>query len=72
MNKLTFALALAGAGLSASGPVAGSGQGQPFRVGARMPDAAEMLWPGAVHLEGFLGARVAANAANRWRRLRID
>jgi DUF1680 family protein len=37
----------------------------PFRVPAKLPDAAEVLSPGAVRLEGFLGERVALNARNR-------
>ncbi len=37
----------------------------PFKVPARVPDVAEMLSPSAVHIEGWLGARVAANEANR-------
>ena len=37
----------------------------PFKVAAKLPDAAEMLSPSAVHLDGWLGARVQANEANR-------
>jgi DUF1680 family protein len=42
----------------------------PFRTPAQMPDAAELLSPAAVQLDGFLGARVAANAKNRL--LKVD
>jgi DUF1680 family protein/inosine-uridine nucleoside N-ribohydrolase len=37
----------------------------PDRVPARLPDLAEMLSPAAIHLDGWLGARVLANATNR-------
>jgi uncharacterized protein len=37
----------------------------PGKVSSRLPDAAEMLSPSAVHLEGFLGDRVTLNAKNR-------
>ena len=37
----------------------------PFRVPAKMPDAAEMLSPSAVALEGWLGGRVQASASQR-------
>ncbi|HWH68934.1 MAG TPA: beta-L-arabinofuranosidase domain-containing protein, partial [Candidatus Sulfotelmatobacter sp.] len=36
-----------------------------FRVPAGMPDAAQILSPAAIQLDGWLGARVRANAANR-------
>jgi len=36
----------------------------PFKVPAKLPDAAEMLSPSAVRIDGWLGARVAANEAN--------
>jgi hypothetical protein len=47
--------------------MAGTAGGQPldFRVPARMPDAVELLAPGEVRLDGWLGARVLANATNR-------
>ena len=42
----------------------------PFRVGAKMPEAAEVLSPAAVRLEGWLGARIEANEKNRL--LKVD
>ena len=38
---------------------------QPFRVPAKWPDAAEVLSPSAVHIDGWLGARLAVNEKNR-------
>lgn len=38
---------------------------RPFLVSARTPDAAEVLSPSQVHLDGWLGARLAANEKNR-------
>ena len=37
----------------------------PYRVPAKLPDQAETLSPSAIHLEGWLGARVLANETNR-------
>jgi DUF1680 family protein len=37
----------------------------PFRAEAGLKDAAEALPPSAVHLDGWLGARITANATNR-------
>ena len=37
----------------------------PFKVPARLPDVAELLPPSAVHLDGWLGARLAGNERNR-------
>ena len=37
----------------------------PFKVPSKLPDVAEMLSPSAVHIQGWLGARVAANEVNR-------
>ena len=37
----------------------------PYRVEAKLPDAAELLSPSTVHMDGWLGARVAANEKNR-------
>ena len=37
----------------------------PFKVPAKLPDIVEMLSPSAVRIDGWLGARVAANEANR-------
>jgi len=36
-----------------------------LRVPAKMPDAAEVLSPAAVHIDGWLGERITANARNR-------
>ncbi|MCX7044319.1 MAG: hypothetical protein NTX50_02385 [Candidatus Sumerlaeota bacterium] len=46
-----------------AGPIALSAPVEPlpFKVPARMPDAAQWLSPSAVKLEGYLGARVANN-----------
>ncbi len=49
------------ASATAAPPVALS----PFRVPAKMPDALNLLSPSAIHLEGWLGARVLANETNR-------
>jgi DUF1680 family protein len=37
----------------------------PFKISAKLSDAAEMLSPSAVDIEGWLGARVDANEAQR-------
>ena len=37
----------------------------PFRVSARLADTAEILAPSAVHLDGWLGNRIALNEKNR-------
>src|SRR5262245_47298457 len=37
----------------------------PFRVPARLPDRAETLSPSALHIDGWLGERILANATNR-------
>jgi hypothetical protein len=37
----------------------------PFRAAAGWKDAAEVLSPSAVRVEGWLGARIMANATNR-------
>jgi DUF1680 family protein len=37
----------------------------PFRAEAKMPDLAEALPPSAVEIDGWLGARILANATNR-------
>jgi DUF1680 family protein len=37
----------------------------PYQVPARLADAAETLSPAAVHLDGWLGARIQSNATNR-------
>lgn len=44
---------------------AASIQPLPFRVPARLPDAAEVLSPSEVHLDGWLGARIDINEKNR-------
>ena len=36
-----------------------------YRVPAKLPDAAQLLSPGDIQLDGWLGARVLANATNR-------
>ena len=38
---------------------------RPFKVPSKLPDVAELLSPSAVHIQGWLGARVAANEVNR-------
>jgi hypothetical protein len=62
-NLLGYTLALSAAGVAGPEPI-------PFRAPAKLPDAAELLSPGAVRLQGFLGARVMANATNRL--LKVD
>jgi uncharacterized protein len=37
----------------------------PFKAAAKIPDQAEALSPSAIHIEGWLGARIEANATNR-------
>lgn len=37
----------------------------PFRAPPRWPDEAEVLSPSAIHIDGWLGARIMANATNR-------
>ena len=37
----------------------------PFKVSAALPDVAEVLSPSAVRIDGWLGARIAANEKNR-------
>ena len=37
----------------------------PYRVETKLPDVAELLSPSAVHMDGWLGARVAVNEKNR-------
>ena len=37
----------------------------PFRAAAGWPDQAEVLSPSAIQVEGWLGARIMANATNR-------
>jgi uncharacterized protein len=37
----------------------------PYAVPARLPDVAEVLPPSAVHVDGWLGHRIAINAKNR-------
>jgi uncharacterized protein len=44
---------------------AAASQPAPFRVPAGLPDAAEALSPAAIHLDGWLGDRIRANATNR-------
>lgn len=46
--------------LAAAGPAP-----VPFRVVAPVPDAAEILLPDAVHIDGWLGRRIDANVTNR-------
>jgi uncharacterized protein len=57
------------AALMAGEPAPGV-QPLPFRVPARMPDALEMLSPSALHIEGWLGARLQVNERNRL--LKVD
>lgn len=44
---------------------AGAAEPLPFRAAARWKDAAEVLSPSAIHVDGWLGARIFANATNR-------
>ena len=37
----------------------------PYSVPARLPDVAEVLSPSQIHIDGWLGARIAANEKNR-------
>src|SRR5258706_15990591 len=37
----------------------------PYKVPAKLPDLAETLSPSAIHVDGWLGARVLANETNR-------
>src|SRR5512140_1563163 len=37
----------------------------PFRAPDRMKDSAQLLEPSAIHVEGWLGPRITANATNR-------
>ncbi|MFO1499095.1 MAG: glycoside hydrolase family 127 protein [Verrucomicrobiota bacterium] len=45
---------------------------RPFRVPSALPDALELPSPSAVHLEGFLGARVSANEKNRLVKVELE
>ena len=42
----------------------------PFRVAPPVPDAAELLMPDAVHIDGWLGKWIDANVTNRL--LKVD
>jgi DUF1680 family protein len=55
------------AGIVASGQASKSEARLPvaFLVPAGLPDAAEILSPGQIHIGGWLGARIAANEKNR-------
>ena len=57
-------LAAAGAGRAAQPRPTGARPGA-WAVDAKLPDVVETLSPSAVRLQGYLGARVAANEANR-------
>ena len=65
LGMKTFALVLAAAALTSSSFASERPTPIPFRVAARMPDAAEVLSPSTVHLDGWLGARILANETNR-------
>ena len=70
MKRLTFICA-AGLGLAGFLPwFSAAAAPAPFRVPAKLPDLAETLSPAALHLEGWLGERLTANAKNRL--LRVD
>jgi len=65
MNSITkFALSL-GLGATAFAALAQPAEPLRYRVPAKMPDVANILSPSAIHLEGWLGARVLANETNR-------
>lgn len=72
MNKLTvlLSLGLGGFVVGSTGAAAGTKEPLPYRESAKMPDAAELLSPADVRLEGFLGERVANNEKNRL--LKVD
>ncbi|MCX6903038.1 MAG: glycoside hydrolase family 127 protein, partial [Verrucomicrobia bacterium] len=56
---------------AAAGAVAGASiEPVPFKAAAKMPDVAEMLPPSAIHINGWLGARIDANEKNRL--LKVD
>ena len=58
-SLLAIAATLRGDGVAAA-PVP-----RPYRVAARLADAAEILTPSAVHLDGWLGHRIAINESVR-------
>lgn len=63
---LTWSLAI----LLAAHSVARAVEPVPYRTPAKLPDAAQILSPSAVRLEGFLGERVMLNATHRL--LKVD
>ena len=65
--KTKFVLLLAGSltGLTASVSAAAPMEPLPFKVAAKLPEAAELLPLSAVHIDGWLGARLDANEKNR-------
>ena len=70
--KTKFVLLLAGSltGLTASVSAAAPMEPLPFKVAAKLPEAAELLPLSAVHIDGWLGARLDAN--ERSRLLKVD
>ena len=60
MPRLLAALSIVVLAAAASTPAA-TIEPRPFRVPARLPDAAEMLSPSRIHLDGWIGPRLAAN-----------
>lgn len=60
-TPMTLAILLGLTAAAAGGAV----QPLPFRVPARLPDALEVVSPSDVHLDGWIGPRLAANEAKR-------
>jgi len=68
-HSILWIAALAGcicAGAGAAAPI----EPLPFKVDAKLPEAAELLPLSAVHIDGWLGARLDAN--ERSRLLKVD
>ena len=51
---------------------AAAADARPFQVAPSRPDAIELASPSAVHLEGFMGTRVAVNAENRLAKVDLE
>jgi DUF1680 family protein len=64
MPRLLAALPIVVLAAAASTPAA-TIEPRPFRVPARLPDAAELLSPSRIRLDGWIGPRLAANEAKR-------
>ena len=61
----TFWLSLGAAACAVSAIATVSPEPLPFKAPAGIPDSLELVSPASVRLEGYLGARVEANEANR-------